>query len=151
MVLALLDEQCVINANEQFWQQMLSMNLVRLPFPEEFCLGPGHLVASVDLEGAWRGRIEARLAERLAYEATATMMMQPAETVTIEDVLDATKEIANMIAGGIKPSLPRPSTMTVPESERAGKHFCSRTRTADALVVVFRHTSGDLLVRVWER
>ena len=52
----------------------------------------------------------------LAYQATAAMMMQPLETVAEADALDATKEIANMIAGVIKSSLPRPCTMAVPES-----------------------------------
>jgi len=37
------------------------------------------------------------------------MMMQPLETVAESDALDATKEIANMIAGTIKSALPAPA------------------------------------------
>jgi hypothetical protein len=71
------------------------------------------------------------MAEGLAYQATAMMMMQPLETVAESDALDATKEIANMIAGTIKSSLPRPCTMTVPESIVETEGFCSchRPRT----------------------
>jgi hypothetical protein len=76
-----LDEQCVIKANSQFWEQMLAMTLDPLPLAGEFCVGAGHVLGSVTLGGVWKGRIEVRLAEGLAYQATAAMMMQPVETV----------------------------------------------------------------------
>jgi CheY-specific phosphatase CheX len=148
---AQLDEQCVINANSQFWEQMLAMTLDTLPAPEEFCMAAGHVLGSVNLGGVWKGRIEVRLAEGLAYHATAAMMMQPVETVAEADALDATKEIANMIAGVIKSSLPRPCTMTVPESVVEDEGFSGPAQTEDSLVVAFRHSSGDLMVRVWEQ
>jgi len=148
---ALLDEQCVIKANSQFWEQMLAMTLAPLTAPEEFCVGAGHVMGSVNLGGVWKGRIEVRLAEGLVYQATAAMMMQPVETVGEADALDAAKEIANMIAGTIKSSLPRPCTMNVPESVVETNCFCGPQRTEDALVVAFRHASGDLMVRIWEQ
>ena len=148
---ALLDEQCVINANSQFWEQMLAMTLDPLAVPGEFCVGAGHVLGSVNLGGVWKGRIEVRLAEGLAYHATAAMMMQPVETVGEADALDAAKEIANMIAGTIKSSLPRPWTMNVPESIVETQGFCGSPQTEDSLVVAFRHASGDLMVRIWEQ
>lgn len=147
---ALVDEQCVIKANSQFWEQMLAMILDPLPVPGEFCVAAGHVLGSVSLGGVWKGRIEVRMAEGLAYHATAAMMMQPLETVVEADALDATKEIANMIAGTIKSSLPRPCTMTVPESAVEAQGFCGPVLTEDSLMVVFHHPSGDLMVRVWE-
>jgi CheY-specific phosphatase CheX len=147
---ALVDEQCVIKANSQFWEQMLAMILDPVPADGEFCVAPRHVLGSVNLGGVWKGRIEVRMSEALAYHATAAMMMQPVETVAEADALDATKEIANMIAGTIKSSLPRPCTMTVPESAVEADGFCSPTQTEDTLAVAFRHESGDLLVRVWE-
>ena len=91
------------------------------------------------------------MAEGLAYRATAAMLMQPMETVSEADTLDATKEIANMIAGVIKSSLPRPCTMNVPEATVEAKGYCSRSLTEDTLAVAFRHASGDLMVSVWEQ
>ena len=114
-------------------------------------MAAGHVVGSVDLGGVWKGRIEVRLAEGLAYHATAAMMMQAVETVGEADALDAAKEIANMIAGTIKSSLPRPCTMAVPESVVEAECFCGPAQSEDSLVVVFRHASGDLMVRVWEQ
>jgi CheY-specific phosphatase CheX len=148
---ALVDEQCVIKANSQFWEQMLSMTLNPTHIPEEFHVEAGHMIGSVNLSGAWTGRIEVRMAGRLAYEATAAMMMQVLDTVSEADALDATKEIANMIAGTIKSSMPRPCSMAVPESGVEREGFTSRPRTEDSLVVAFHHPSGNLMVRIWEQ
>ena len=146
-----LDEQSVIKANSQFWEQMLAITLDHALIPEEFCVGAGHLFGRVNLFGNWKGRIELRMTCALAYEATAAMMMQPVETVVESDALDATEEIANMIAGVIKSSLPRPCSMTVPESAVELEEYCGRPCTEDSLVVAFRHPAGDLMVRVWEQ
>ena len=148
---AQLDEQSVIKANNQFWQQMLAMTLEIMPVPEEFCVSAGHILGSVNLSGNWKGRIEVRMAGRLAYEATAAMMMQPVDTVAEADALDAAREIANMIAGTLKSSLPRPCAMSVPESTVEPEGFCGRPRTEDSMVVAFRHAAGHLMVRVCEQ
>jgi len=46
--------------------------------------------------------------------------------------------------------LPRPCSMTVPESAVETECFCGRALTEDSMVVAFRHTAGDLMVRVLE-
>jgi CheY-specific phosphatase CheX len=148
---AQLNEQSVINANAQFWEQMLAMKLEAMSSVDEFCVGAGHMFGVVALNGVWKGRIEVRMTGALAYEATSAMMMQPVDTVNEADVLDATKEIANMLAGTIKSSLPRPCSMTVPESAIQLEGFCGPTSREDSLVVGFRHPAGDLVVRIWEQ
>jgi CheY-specific phosphatase CheX len=148
---ARLDEQSVITANAQFWEQMLVMTLDLMMIAEQFYVSAGHILGSVNLSGAWQGRIEVRMAKGLAYEATAAMMMQPVETVGEADALDAAREIANMIAGTIKSSLPRPCSMAIPESAVETVGFCARPQTEDSLSVAFHHATGDLMVRVWEQ
>ncbi|MDR3723605.1 MAG: chemotaxis protein CheX [Terracidiphilus sp.] len=148
---AQIDEASVIKANAQFWEQMLAMELDHLPTAGEFCVSAGHILACVQLNGVWTGRVEVRLAGELAIAATAAMMMQPADTVSEADTLDATKEIANMIAGTLKSSLPRPCSMTVPESSIEMVCFCGPRETEDTILVAFRHETGDLMVRVWEQ
>lgn len=147
---AQLDAQCVIRANAQFWDQMLAMTLEPMSSPSGFRSGSGHMIGSVDLTGVWKGRIEIRMTGALAYEATAAMMMQTLNTVCEADALDAIKEIANMIAGTIKSSLPRPCSMTVPDSGVEPDGFSVPGPADDSLMVAFRHASGELLVRVWE-
>ena len=113
-------------------------------------MGPHEIPGSVNLSGAWKGRIEVRMASGLVYEATAAMMMQPLDTVSESDVLDAAKEIANMIAGTIKSSLPRPCLMAAPEPAVKNEGFCGQPQTEDSQVVAFRNAAGDLMVCVWE-
>jgi len=145
-----LDKQCVINASESFWLQMLDMTLDPILSPAEPLLSAGHFHASVELFGACCGRVEVRMAEALAYEATAAMTMQAIDTVTLEDALDAAREIANIIGGVIKPALPRPSSMTVPRSCIVPENLGRGVSDGHSLAVAFRHASGDLLVQVWE-
>jgi CheY-specific phosphatase CheX len=146
-----LDEQNVITANAQFWEQMLAMSLEPLASGDEFCLGVRHITSWVSLSGVWSGSIEVRLAERLAYEATAAMMAMPVDGVGEADALDASKEIANMIAGTLKSALPRPCSMTVPEASMEQESICRPPETEETLVVAFRHETGDLMVRVLEK
>ena len=73
------------------------------------------------------------------------------ENDQLSDALDATKEIANMIAGTIKSSLPRPCTMTVPESALEPEGFNCGAATGDSLMVAFHHPAGALVVRIWEQ
>ncbi len=150
-MLADIDEQTVVNASRQFWEQMLSMSVAVVPRSEDSTLCAGHVVGSVALSGVWKGRIEVRLGRDLAYEATAAMMMQEVGTVIEADALDATKEIANMIAGVIKSSLPRPCTMTVPEAGLGSDAFHKGSTGDDCLDVSFRHSSGEFFVRVREQ
>jgi hypothetical protein len=146
-------------ANAQFWEQMLAMRLEPIWLPEGSaeepalarCIGPEHVVGSCDLAGVWVGRIEVRLSSGLVRRATSAMLMQPVESVQAVDTLDATKEIANMIAGTIKSALPRPCTMTVPTAEIEPGDFCIVPRTPDSVTVFFHHEAGELMVRVWQQ
>lgn len=146
-----LDEKGIAHANSQVWEQMLAMNLVAAASSEGFCIGEGHVRGSIQLSGAWTGLVEVRLAAGLANQATATMLMQSIESVSEEDILDAAKEIANMIAGVIKSSLPRPCSMAVPESAKSSERFCCPAATDDTLAVAFQHPAGNLMVRVREQ
>lgn len=145
-----LDEKCIIAANSQFWEQMLAMTIEPLAFCEDFCVGRGYAEGTVGLLGAWKGSIAVCMEGGLACHATAAMLMQARETVTEADTLDAAKEIANMIAGLIKSSLPRPCTMTVPEACVDKAEFRKWRRSDDSLVVAFHHATGTLMVRVLE-
>jgi CheY-specific phosphatase CheX len=153
---AAITVESIEKASAQFWEQMLSMRLVpcldahQLPEVAR-CIGSRHVVAHCDLSGVWVGRIEVRLSPGLALQATSAMLMQPVEAVEPADTLDATKEIANMIAGTLKSALPRPCAMTVPSAQVEADDFCVLPRTSDSVTVFFRHDAGELMVRVWEQ
>ena len=149
-MLSHLDEESLVRANAQFWEQMLGMQMDTVPFAEEFCVDAGHVLVSVGLFGKWNGRIEVQMAMGLANAATAAMLMQPLEAVVEADTLDATREVVNMIAGLLKSSLPQPCSMTVPESAIATEMLCSVLHGENMLAVAFRHEVGGLVVRVRE-
>jgi len=144
-----LGERNVVEASNHFWEQMLGMTLETLA-PTEVCAVAGHIRGSVQLTGAWNGLVEVRLADRLAYEASAGMLMVPLDEVGEADVLDAVKEIANMMAGTIKSSLPRPCAMSLPTSHLEGNAWFGPSNAEDSLAVSFRHPSGNLLVWILE-
>jgi hypothetical protein len=148
-------EESIQKANSLFWEQMLAMCLAPVESGGrgtslKRCIGTGHVMGSCSLSGVWNGRIEVRLSRGLALEATSAMLMQPLDRVQDGDTLDATKEIANMIAGTLKSALPRPCTMSVPSAEIECDDFCVLPRTEDSVTVFFAHDSGVLMVRVWE-
>jgi CheY-specific phosphatase CheX len=147
---AQLDEQSIIKANSQFWDQMLAMTLEPLPASETIRLAPGHVSGCIRLSGAWKGTVEVRMAEGLAHCATAAMLMMPIETVGQPETLDAAKEIVNIVAGVIKSSLPRPCSMALPESAVEPREFIPAS-AADSLVIFFHHAAGELMVRVCEQ
>jgi CheY-specific phosphatase CheX len=147
---AQIDERHVIEATSRFWEQMLAMKLEAEPIRQQFCVGHQHLVGRIDLKGAWIGRIEIRMAEGLARVTTAAMMMQPMETVADGDMMDAISEVANMIAGVIKSSLPQPCAMSLPHSAVEACNFCGGEPNSNAIDVAFHHTDGKMVVRVWE-
>ncbi|MGD0913424.1 MAG: chemotaxis protein CheX [Terracidiphilus sp.] len=145
-----VDERHVIEATSRFWDQMLAMKLEPEPILKQFCVGHKHLLGRIDLKGAWKGRVEIRMAEDLARAATAAMMMQPIETVAEADMMDAISEVANMIAGVIKSSLPQPCEMSLPHSAVELCNFCGVEAGGNAIDVAFRHAEGKMVVRVWE-
>lgn len=153
-----VSEESIEKANAQFWEQMLAMRLEPIAPAGEAggasssarCIGPGHVVGCCDLSGVWAGRIEIRLSRGLAVEATSAMMMQPPDAVQPADILDAAKEIANMVAGTIKSALPRPCAMSVPSAEFESGDFCIPAHTRDSVTVFFHHPAGELMVRVWQ-
>jgi CheY-specific phosphatase CheX len=143
-----VDENSIIQANSQFWEQMLAMKFEAMSSPDQFCIGSGHFLGMVVLSGAWTGSIEIRMDDQLTRHATAAMLMQPLETVREADAIDAAKEIANMIAGGIKSSLPRPCAMTVPEARVELERYCGQMRDRRSVAVAFQQGAGEMIVSV---
>jgi chemotaxis protein CheX len=149
-VRAELNKDSLVKANAQFWEQMLSMQLELTVCAEIFSISDEYLLASVSLSGAWTGRVEVGLSRGLARAATAAMMMQPEDALSEADVLDAVREIANMIGGVIKSSLPRPCAMALPESAVAMGGLCSGPEQENTVTVGFHHAAGSLMVKVQE-
>lgn len=140
----------IVKANEQFWEQMLEMHLQASPSACGFQTATGDVRGSVWLSGAWNGEVEVRMTRGLAATATAAMLMQATDAVTDADMLDAAREIANMIAGVLKVSLPKPCAMSLPRAEILLEVEQNRLPDARETAVAFDHGAGAMRVSVME-
>jgi chemotaxis protein CheX len=64
--------------------------------------------------GAWKGAVQVELESSLAYQITAHLMAVPPPDRDDSDVRDAIGEVANMIAGNLKSTLPPDTVMSMP-------------------------------------
>ena len=140
-------ESQIEQANSQFWGQMLGVEMRLVAQEAADWMEASHVAGWCQLSGAWSGHIEVRMTHGLATMATSAMLALPEHSVQETDVMDAVKEIANMIAGTIKSTLPRPCSMTVPE---AAVHAEVEPDFA-ACSAQFQHDSGQLMVRLVEK
>lgn len=131
-----------------FWSQMLGVEMRRVEQAHSGWTEDAHIAGWCLLTGAWCGRIEVRMTHGLATMATARMLELPEAHVQEADLMDAAKEIANMIVGTIKSTLPRPCSMTVPEaSAESGAEPLLASAGKSAR---FCHEHGELIVRLIE-
>lgn len=145
-----LELKHVVDANNVLWQQMPELVLRPTEISEGVHPGSALMSGSVVIEGVWTGCIEVWLEKEFAYVATSAMMMQPLPTVSEADVIDAVKEIANIVGGLLKSTLPRPTSMKVPEFTNVADALYKDCDAKVCLTVAFRHASGMMLVRVRE-
>lgn len=142
-----VSESQIAQANSQFWGPMLGVEMQLVAQEAADWIADSHVAGWCQLSGAWSGRIEVRLTHGLATMATSAMLALPEESVQEADVMDAVKEIANMIAGTIKSTLPRPCSMTVPEAVvDASAELAAASSSAQ-----FQHDSGQIIVRLIEQ
>src|SRR5690242_11280874 len=73
--------------------------------------------SSVEVRGAFRGRVTVACSSALARVLAAHMFGRTDVEVTDTDILDAVREMANVIAGNVKGLLPVPSDIGLPYDE----------------------------------
>jgi chemotaxis protein CheX len=97
------------------WAALTTLDLQRLspghgPAPQ-LADGP---TALVHISGRWSGTVMLRLTATLGNRATATVMGLEGEDPSREDVRDITGEIANVLGGKLKATLPGPCQLSLP-------------------------------------
>ncbi len=73
------------------------------------------ICAEIRFKGAWKGQVMLQVEPSLAREMAAVMMMKELEDTEQGEGMDAVGELANMIAGNLKPLLPGHRAMTLPQ------------------------------------
>jgi chemotaxis protein CheX len=71
--------------------------------------------ARVKMAGAWEGEVLLEVPHDLAQDLAASLLEVDASALTHEQVLDTVGEMANMIAGNLKPLMPGARLASVPQ------------------------------------
>lgn len=104
---------------DQVWSSYLDPEGINplLPIelaPPEAQAGTADVCASVSITGSWHGHVVVKCSEATArYAAAALLAMEVAE-VSEDDVIDALGELANIVGGNVKSTLPSQCAVSLP-------------------------------------
>ncbi len=107
--------------------------------------------AAVQFTGDWEGAVVFACDDAFGCEAAAAMFGSGADTVTSEEIADALGELANMIAGNVKPLLPAPATLSLPTVVQGAEVQVGIPGAREWVGVTYRKGSSVLSVRIYER
>lgn len=110
----------IFTVAQAVWQTMLHTEVTATapaPIPLE-----SELVARIDINGAWHGRLTARCSERLALRLASNLLQRPEVAVLPQHCRDALAEVVNMLGGGIKALFPGPCSLSLPTVSEPGCH-----------------------------
>jgi CheY-specific phosphatase CheX len=105
------------------------------------------LAAEVQLWGAWDGKIAVCMSVVLARAIATAMWRLPLEEISDETALDAVREVANVIAGGLKAALlPSSTEMSTPLNVAATWETIGREAASGGAVAYFRLETSYLAI-----
>ena len=97
------------------------------------------LAAEVRLWGAWEGKLAVCMSAVLARTIAAALWRLAPEEISDETTLDTVREVANVIAGGVKAAVLPPSTdMSTPVNFAATWETIGREASSAGAVAYFR-------------
>lgn len=110
MIVAMPEEEQLSEVTESVWTGFLDIPLARASGQP----ARSECAASVTIEGAWNGSLVVCCSRALAQRVAATMFHCDSEELREALWSDAMGEIANIIGGNIKATLPAPSQLGLP-------------------------------------
>lgn len=115
------NEEDIGSITESVWGAVLSLGVVptpNAPLPED---GGDHLIGSIGIRGEWNGSILIACPAALARRVAGIMFDVDPTTATTTQIEDALCEVTNMTGGNIKPLLPEPCHLELPQVLRGGE------------------------------
>ncbi|MFH0900486.1 MAG: chemotaxis protein CheX [Pseudomonadota bacterium] len=109
-------EDSICRITESIWRMVLGLETARRLESSRW-KDESLYSAEVRIYGAWEGGMLLECSAAMAELAAGMMIGVPPESTAPEDVTDAVGELANIVAGNIKPLLPRPSSFQLPEAK----------------------------------
>ena len=114
VITELIDEVTVQSIAEDAWTALVGEDEILLPVPGEL---PADVLSSwVDVVGPWTGTVVLTTGRETAAGLTRALLGDHAPVeLEDEDIADAFGEIANVVGGNVKASLPGPSALSLPD------------------------------------
>ena len=101
------------------WESALQLELMA-PSAHASAGEPAALTAVISFTGAWNGHVTMTLGESLSRRIAGSMLEVEPGQLAKEDILDALREVINMLGGNIKALLPPPCQLSLPFVMAAG-------------------------------
>lgn len=110
----LIDEGTILSIAGEAWIALVGEDEVLVPLSGRL---PVDIVSSwVDVVGPWTGSVVLTTGRSTAEELSRALLRETApDVLDDEDVADAFGEIANVVGGNVKASLPGPSALSLPQ------------------------------------
>jgi CheY-specific phosphatase CheX len=106
------------------------------------------ITASVFLAGEWRGAVSIEMGMGQAIEITAQLNPESSPAGLDDDVRDAIGEVANMIGGNLKASLPGGTHMSMPTVVRGTDYKVRMCGLAESASFGFSTAYGPFWVHI---
>jgi chemotaxis protein CheX len=107
--------------------------------------------ASVQFTGDWSGALVIRCDSHLAHEAAAAMFGCDVDAIDPDELSDALGELANMIAGNVKPLLPAASLLSLPTVVQGSDLRLGVIGAAASVSLSWQRDASVLSVAIYER
>lgn len=147
----IFNEAEICNLVEMIWYSILGVSVQRDPQldgdPEE----ARFLTGAVELAGAWAGTITLDCPYTLARYFSACMFAKDPATASPEDVHDGLGELANMVAGSLKPLVPGPTFLGLPTVTDGGEYHLQMLDAKPMVQTAFRCLGLPFQVTILER
>lgn len=109
-----VSNQILYESFDGICQSVIGTHAEPQPNPNQIPVEDITFSACVQFVGKWEGAVIVQCGYPVARLFTSKMFMQEPDTVTIEQVRDVMQEVANMLAGNIKPLLPDTCKLSLP-------------------------------------
>jgi chemotaxis protein CheX len=134
---------------ESIWGTMLSLEVSRDRC--DIVTSPaGRLAASVEISGAYQGRVLFLSTEPFGRRATARLLAVPECSVAPADIDDAVGELCNILGGGVKSLFPAPSWLSLPSVKYGWQDPADAARSQMSTELCFTCEGEPLEVFVFE-